>query len=249
MSRRLLVPLALPLLVTAAVLMAVTLNRTAALEPIDLTERELSLRPRSADNSVATMFLQWQQRTSRDGWFDCAKLRTLGLECDVPPADADAARRYGRRLPRQVFVAFELGGAAWDALMAERATELESAAQRGVPMRPLAVDDFRDRSSRLIAVDADRDATALRQRYPDARRFLITAAVVRIALISPPNEQPYLVGLIDRVDPGALHVPLDLAARLPRERGGPDAERRVRYRVSVRYGRRVEPFITAIDTR
>jgi hypothetical protein len=224
------------------------LNRTEALEPIVLTERELSLRPRSDDNSVATMFLQWQQGMSRDGWFDCLKLRALGLDCDLPPADADAPRRYGRVLPRQVFVAFELGGAAWEALMAERAREMESAAQRGVPMRPLAVDDLRERGSRLVAVDADPDATTLRQRYPDARRYLVTAAVVRVALISPLNEQPYVIGLVDRVDPGALHVPTGLAGRLPRENAGPDAGRRARYRVSVRYGRRVEPFITAIDT-
>jgi hypothetical protein len=113
MKGGLLLSLALPPLVTATVLIAVAFNRAEALEPIVLTERELSLRSRSDDNSVTTMFLQWQHPAGRDSWLDCAKLGTLGMECDMPSTHSDAPRHYARMLPRRVFVAFELGGAAW----------------------------------------------------------------------------------------------------------------------------------------
>jgi hypothetical protein len=231
MTRGLGVALALPPLVTTVVLVRAALNRGEALEPIILSERELSLRPRSDDNSVATMDLRWQQRTSRDGWFHCVKLRALGLDCSVAPGDADAARHYGRLLPRRAFVAFELGGAAWERLMAERGPDVESAAER---------------SSRLVAVDADRDAATLRGRHADPTRYLITAAVVRAMLVVPPRGQPYITGIVERVDPGALHVPTELATQLPSAGRASDPEQRPLYRVSVRYGRRLEPWIVAI---
>jgi hypothetical protein len=246
MKRSLLLPFVLPPLVTAVVLIAVAWNRAEALAPIVLSERELSLRPRSDDNSVATFYLQWQQRTSRDGQIDCAKLQALGLSCRVAPADRDAARHDGRTLPRRAFVAFELAGPAWEALMAERVKEVESATQRGVPLHMNADKDLRERSSRLVAVDADRDAAVLRHRYPDSSRYLVTAAVVRVVLMAPPREQPYVIGVIDRVDPGELHVPRDLATQLPPPTTAPEAER-PGYRVSVRYGARVEPWIEAIE--
>ena len=246
MKRGLLLSLALPPLVTAIVLIAVAFNRAEALAPIVLTERELSLRPRTDDNSVATLFLQWQHSTGRDSWLDCAKLGTLGIECDVPATQTDAPRHYARMLPRRVFVAFELGGAAWEKLMAERAREIALAPRRDVPVRPPADDDFRERSSRLVAVDADRDAAVLRHRYPDSSRYLVTAAVVHPVLMAPVKEQSYIVGTVNRVDPGELHVPTELAARLPRARVGSYSESRPRYRVFVRYGRRLEPWVTDV---
>jgi hypothetical protein len=246
MMRRLLLPLALPPLVTAAILTTAAWNRADALAPIVLSERELYLRPRSDDNSVATTYLQWQQRTGRDGPLDCGKLQAIGLKCRVPPPDRSAAGHDRRALQRRAFVAFELAGPAWDALVAERAEEVTSAVRRGPPAQMLADRDFRERGSRLVVVDVDRDAATLRQRYPDATRYLVTAAVVRAVSFSPTNEPPYVIGMVDRVDPSELHVPSDLAARLPPPPAAPDAQR-PGYRVSIRYGRRVEPWIVAIE--
>src|SRR2546425_170451 len=157
-----------------------------------------------------------------------------------------ARRHYARTLPRGVFVAFELGGAAGEKLMAERAREIVSAPQRDLPARPPADDDFRARSSRLVAVDADRDAAVLRHRYQDSSRYLVTAAVVHPVLMAPVKEQPYIVGTVNRVDPGELHVPTELAARLPRARGDSYSESRPQYRVFVRYRRRLEPWVTDV---
>jgi hypothetical protein len=246
MTRGLIVASAVPPVVTAVVLVLAALNRAGALEPLVLSERELSLRPRSDDNSVATMDLQWQQQVSRDGWFDCVKLEALGLDCGVEPGDVDAARHYGRLLPRRAFVAFEMGGPAWEKLMAERARDMEAGARQGTPVRARAADDFREHSSRLVAVDADLDAATLRQRHPDPTRHLITAAVVRAVLMAPLGELPYITGMVERVDPGALYVPTELATQLPAARRAFDPGQRPRYRVSVRYGRRLEPWIVAI---
>src|SRR5262249_19090429 len=117
MNRRLLLALVLPPLVAAAVFTEVAVNRVDSVGPIGLSERELSLLPRSGDNSVATMVLQWQQRTSRNGGFDCVKLQALGMDCAVSPTSSDAPRHYGRMLPRRAFVAFELSGPAWEQLI------------------------------------------------------------------------------------------------------------------------------------
>jgi len=78
---------AIPLLFTAAVLIDVRLNRGGddLRAPIELSEREVSLSPRSADNTATVVWLSWADR-----------LR--------PPREL----RGTRELPRRVFVALAI---------------------------------------------------------------------------------------------------------------------------------------------
>jgi hypothetical protein len=95
-------------------------------------------------------------------------------------------------------------------------------------------------------VDAARDAETLARRYPDGRTHLITAAEVRLDVVSFPEAQgPYLSGSILNIDPNAVYVPRTLAGELPlRER---DRGRPAPYQVTIGYGARWEPYVLAVS--
>jgi hypothetical protein len=124
-----------------------------------------------------------------------------------------------RSLPRRAFVALELDGPAFRALPIERE---------------------RERTSRLVVVDIDPDADTLARRYPNARTHLISAAVVRV-----PPEASYADAVVVSLEPQRLSVPREWAAQLPRYDPTPERVRQS-FEVEIRYGRNVEPWITAI---
>ncbi len=134
------------------------------------------------------------------------------------------------------------------------------------------VDAARESASRLFVVDAGLDAAELRRRYPDRSRYVLARGVVRIAAETAGGEKlatpAHLVGraMILLVD--AVQVPLGRRALLDSlvasDRKGlgaakpesPGARRRgpftgkqhpPRYRVHVRWGRRLEPWIVSVE--
>jgi hypothetical protein len=231
------IALVLPIWVTAATLASVARNRSGGREAIVLSEREVFVSPRSDDNTTAKLSLSWQPPSMRrDTWFDAEKLAQLGFDTRIEGSEL----RNQRQLPRDVFVVLELDGPAWRAFLQDRLTAVS-------PPRTerTIVDELAEKGSRLVVVDADRDADVLESKYPDARRFLITAGTARAQVVSMPNESPYIVGTVDRVMPQQIHVPREWAAQLPtydlREGRGS-----ARLDVDVRYGLNYEPWVTAI---
>ena len=238
--RSFVIALILPLWVTAATLASVARNRSGGREPMVLSEREVFMSPRTNDNTTATLWLAWQPPSMRrDTWFNADKLAQLGFDIRITGTEV----RNRRQLPRGVFVVLELDGPAWRAFLEERlASVAPPRAERTI------VDELAERGSRLVVVDADRDAAVLESRYPDARRYLITAATARVQVVSTPNEPPYVVGTVDRILPQQVHVPREWAAQLPPS--GPRAGRAIaRFDVDVRYGLNYEPWVTAIRPR
>jgi hypothetical protein len=238
--------LVMPVAFTAAVLGGVSWNRSAGRGPTVLTERELWLNPRSDDNSVTTMSIQWVEDIRGESWLDRMKLAALGFESDVDPDAPEAETYYARQVPRRAYIAFEYDGPAWEKLFARREAEArETQTDRGVTE---SLKLLRERASRLVPVDAGLDVDALARRYPDAQRYLIAAGVVRLIRIRPEKEPALLTGSVGEIDPRTVHVPRDVAARIPlagSSRWDPDS--RLRYRVEVWYGRRFEPWITSIS--
>ena len=236
MTRRwILLLLAFPIVYTAAALALVALNGSGGREPIVLSSREALLAFRNDDDSAARVSLIWHRGPfERDTWFGREKLRELGFDVSVDPQSPDAERHYRLALPRQAFVAFELDGPAWQAWLAEQEREDASAALR---------EEFRRTWSRLVPVDAARDADALIARYSDARTHMIAAAVVRLSRIAPPLETPFLSGIVANIDPVRIHVPRELAIRFPPQ----DSRAALGYSVSVRSGRRWEPFDVGVQ--
>ena len=206
-------------------------------------------------------------------WLGVEKLTALGFDCRVPPDDPNAATHYRKALPLERYAVLELEGASWQAwltaeseaiarLRVEATRDPDGARWLESRERQFAID--RRSRSRLMLVDVGSDPVELRRRYPDRRRTTVVPAVVRLTLdhtwnargerVGPPRVRGYVAGLLV----SDIHVPHSL--RPPLEALGPGALRgaawrftgepadapRPRYEVTVSYGRRLEPWLTAI---
>jgi hypothetical protein len=102
------VALALPILFTGLVLINVQRNRSGGREPMELTQREVSLGGGSDQNSGMTAWLTWSRNDQQAGrWLTPQQLEALGFA--LPPAiTASTLREYTRQLPRRVYVVLEL---------------------------------------------------------------------------------------------------------------------------------------------
>jgi hypothetical protein len=96
-------------------------------------------------------------------------------------------------------------------------------------------------ASRLSAVDAGRDPEELRRLYPDRARYIITPADVRLRYLHDAPEGEKLAGRVQRLLPPLIHVPRNHRALFTGVEGEPS------YRVTLRYGRRHEPWILAVE--
>ena len=97
------------------------LNRSGEPEAVlVLTERELRLPARQAENTALTLalvFERWRERgdgrrCASAGWFDRAKLESIGFDCSRP-VTAEHADYYRTRPPRATYAALEYEGALW----------------------------------------------------------------------------------------------------------------------------------------
>jgi len=208
---------------------AAALNRGGEPEAVlVLTERELRLPARQAENTALTLSLVFEPPRSRAreeliaaGWFDRAKLESIGFDCRRPVSAAHADF-YRTRPPRTAFAALEYG---------------ES---------PSPV-------SHLSVVDVDSDPAALRRRHPDRRRTAIVEATAVMMFVNNPGQPPFLMGRVAMVLPGEIHVPREwrtLLTSLQPDRedaASPPPEREPRFRATIAWGRRFEPWIANVE--
>ena len=225
------------------------INRRGEPEAVlDLTERELRLAPREADNTAIVLQLEWNDLEPRypnndaPSWFDAAKLASIGFDTSLPVTRENAAR-YGPE--RSVYAALENDGEAWRRYMDGLTSQQEK--------------DAASRRPRLVLVDVGTDASALRARYPDRRRTVIVPATAGLVLVQPRSgSKPFLKGRINVVYPVELNVPKELRSVLEpiRPRAASMADRQSgqiypvgepRYRVTVKWGRSLEPWIESVQ--
>jgi hypothetical protein len=280
MRRGLLVALAVTVAVNLGVLVGVARNRAGTPDAaLLLDERELVLERAPRENSVVA--LRWNLQSDHwpgidapafaPPWLDRGKLEALGFDCSVRPGDPGAQAFYSGALPRRAVVAFELGGerwrealAAWQRHAAEDVSRLLAARTLSPEVEPAyraAVATAPERFSRLVPVDVDVDPETLRARYPDATRYLLLAAVVRVR--HEPGRQggggPSVRGHVVQVFPERLIVgrevrgPLGtigptpvVAPHLPL----PGAIARIahppRYEVRLTVGRLLQPWVVEV---
>jgi hypothetical protein len=236
--------LLIPLAYTATAVLAARSNQATARAAIVLTQREAVAPYRNDENSATRLRLLWQSPVlPAMSWFDRDKLRELGFDVNADPADERAQRRYRRMLPRAAFVALEYDGPAWQTYLAA----VEETDLRVEPRPRSGTADLRQYATRLIAVDAASDAGTLARRYPDGRRYVITAAVVRIDVVPmAEGRPPYLAGMILNIDPNQIYVPRELAAALPFRTRDQDVGGPTPYQVTIGYGARWEPYLIAV---
>ena len=77
--------LALPILFTVLALVHVQRNRASGRDAIVLTQREISVSPRTDENSGVTAYLQWSEAERGQRWLPAARLRSIGFDLSVNP--------------------------------------------------------------------------------------------------------------------------------------------------------------------
>lgn len=262
------------------VLARVVYNRTSpATSELVLGTRELAVSWTRPDDSRHQLGLTFQGRWPDDNqvaiepppagrWArDPERLRNLGFTID--PALAPTVSPEERPGPRQRvgYVALSFGGTAfadWSrhqaaerarhaVATAHLAPQLASAVPTDAepPAEPPPEDDWTRRHvSRLVAIDVDRDPTALRARHPDPE-VLILPALFRltwIAVLDPatngvaPSPASYFpMVALDRLAVRRVWVPRGLREAVASL--DDPLERRLRLRVGASY----EPFLVAVE--
>lgn len=249
----LLAGLALIALVNGVILADVAWNRSALEAQVELTERELKfsgdLEP--DEDSGLSLRLHWEdgREWPGPGWLDREKLREIGFDVRVDPADPKAEEFYRNVLARKAFVVLEMDGDAWRRRIAKKERHLdELKADSYTPRehlenerRSLAAE--RSMGTRLFAVDSGQDPEALRARYPDRSRYLILPARFDLHHSSRPESHPaHLFGTIGLLVP-EVHVPLELRPVLDAARRGRDRP----FRAGIAVGRRFEPRLVSVS--
>ncbi|HVG08368.1 MAG TPA: DUF4824 family protein [Thermoanaerobaculia bacterium] len=253
--RGLLAGLVLIALANAAVLAGVAWNRRGEPEAtVILTERELQI-PWSAvndeDDTGLDLQLEWNARWAAGGRAPEGLPLTTLHELGFQP-------RAGRNEPpRTAWVVMEMDGEAWQRWIAkrrrqveeERRKEPESDCPPGADLEQMLVS-----GSRLVVVDAGRDPEALRRRHPDRSRYLVVPGTVHAREASPGAFE----GLVSELRVNSIHVPLRLrplldeivtAERVRRETStAVDVPPRPpRYRATVAFGKRGEPWLVNVE--
>ncbi len=235
------------LVANAAALASAWYNRSGGDGPeLVLTEREARLLPRDSDNTAIGLRLHWIDPgadRSASTWFDAARLATLGFDCRLPVTTEN--RTNYMQPPRSAFAALEYQGENW--------TRYIGSIQPG-PAR-----DSAETGSHLVLVDVGLDPGVLRAAHPDMRRVVIVPATVELLFREPAGRPPFLAGRVSAIFPVELNVPKSFRSELeglsvrpvtapnPGQvwRGLPLA-RLPRYRVTVRWGRSLEPWLTGV---
>jgi hypothetical protein len=163
-------------------------------------------------------------------WLDRKKLTELGFDLSTPANDPSGERRYRKQLPKPAFLALEMDGEAYREAL-KRMEEFATREPKAEVVR--ALQDEKEKNSRLFIVDAGLDAAALRAKYPDRKRFAIVHGKVWLRDWGAGSEP---VGGSAELDGGRLNVPLQFHPAIVREKG---------YELGVAFGRRLEPWVTA----
>lgn len=259
--------------INGAVLAGVAGNRSG--EPdavVVLTERELKLSHQEKENSSVALLLNW--RHFPDGepeWFNKEKLEAVGFDCRTPLNGPDATLRYQKVLPRRTYAVLEYEGAAWEAWRVKEEKKIETlvakvavgtATRKELAAAQKRSSWYQTSGSRLSPIDVGNDPKKLRQTYPDRSCYIITPAKVRLNFRAPGNGQPFapakLFGTVEQVLTDTIQVPRNKVGSLTtmqasRRRaeyfeGFNEEPHAPRYQVLVKYGKRCEPWVEAVQS-
>ena len=220
-----------------------------------LTTRELYYTGPRDEDSTATLRLQWRNsapeyRTGKildsdsPGWFDPNKLEELGFDVSVPAVSKSAQRHYEKARAREVFVALEFDGPAYQQWLMQNDFSYYTQIP---PAERLSIEQ--QTGTRLVAIDAGLDAAALRRKYPDGARVTILAGLARVV-----REPKFLRGAITRIATELINVPAGLNRQVDPRIANPswtytDQKLKIeppRYELTLRTGSLHEPWIVRV---
>lgn len=232
---------------------------------------------RGAENSGLALGLTWRVIEASAGgeayvggaygysggtpeWLDESRMRALGFDTAPVAESSEGRRRFERQQRREVLLVLELAGAAWQTALARaraNAARHEAAARANADSKEFADKAKRGRellkaeeesNSRLFAIDAGLDLSALRAKYPDRSRFLILKAHVRPRLDSR-ERKIHVTGYVSELAVPTVNVPYALRPGLepvlratPRTPGGLARP----FEATLAVGQRLEPWIEAV---
>lgn len=215
------------------------------------------------ENSGVTLKLEWrvvrtQASTSPNyydygfsyggdaDWLDRTKLAQLGFDLSRPLPDPLLVEDYyEKQLPRPAFLVLELDGAAYASVL-KRAEAQATDAKAKLAANPASAQlkaaahttqeilaKERAGNSRLFVIDADLDASVLRAKYPDRKRYAIVPGKIGLQSYGGQKRWGYLHGpsIAD------LNVPIQFH----------EATRAPAFEASVAFGRRLEPWLAAVS--
>ena len=254
---------ALVIVSNAVALGGVAYNRSGEPDSVlQLTERELPVQYWSwpdNENSAIHLDLRWRVvPTEKWGrgvdWLNSEDLRRFGFRLPPPDASWDEVRRFADQPAREVFLALEYDGPAYQRTLeltreelakaeAELAAESSDLTRSAVRSAKSQLESEQSRSSRLFVVAAELDADALRERYPDRKHYAIVRGRIGVG-IADGNVVPQIEG----VDTDTIRVPYAYRALVEHYAAERDyAEREPRYAATVHFGHRFEPWIVQLS--
>jgi hypothetical protein len=137
----------------------------------------------------------------------------------------------------------------------ERSGAIRLTDEQRAQLRESAYDSSWHNRSHLVTIDIGADATALRRTYPDASRYLITAARIaaRVDTYRDPPQISTLAGFIMEVMPSTINVPLPFSTIVRKAAEShstdPSSSWTPHYSVTLRYGRFQEPWIVDVKAQ
>ncbi len=245
----------------AFVLIHVRSNRSGPPDSeIELTAREVRFYGSGREDSSVTLMLTWQNPSAeyryspepvQDApvWFDAAKLKEAGFDLPVPAEAKDAERHYRNARSREVFVALEYDGPAWQEWL-KRPGPLSYVTPTLSADRQMEI--RRETDSRLVAMDVASSADALREKYPDRKRVIVLRGLARVVRDDIPRVR--LRGAITKLATDSINVPQPLSREfdgqgnyMPWTQNGGDIRiQPLPYSVTLAIGSHFEPWVKGV---
>ena len=241
-------------------------NRDNSGLSLTLDWRAIGLDPRDArvtPEPYLTFGEPFLAMSRTPAWLDSAKLASLDFEMDHPASSADGRTHYRKQIPKQVLLVLELDGPAYEiartrmnawAAREDSLFRANPGAQEFVRRAEFARTELLHEQrggSRLFLIDAGLDRAALRDRYPDRRRYAIVRGSVKPQVVGP-DSIARLEGQVMELAVPRINVPRQFRAafdsvqqmRGPRGQVGTSP-----FSATIAFGRRLEPWITSAARR
>jgi hypothetical protein len=183
-------------------------------------------------------------------WLDKAKLESLGFAASQLESIRKRGDRARAELSREVLLVLELDGPAYQTSLERVRRNVESQAAKGIKEAAelkKVLEAEQGANSRLFVVDAGLDLAALRTKYPDHARYAMVRGQVQPQLHSE-NRTPKLVGYITEISIHEVNVPFEIRKVfdfVPKTTGETYKPESPPYEVTINFGKRLEPWITA----
>ena len=246
----------------------VAYNRSGEADAVvELTEREVRMPYRygfymDTENTGLGLNISCRNCWGSPVWLDLDKLVELGFEPGSLEEDREWRLDYDKSLPRDFFLVLEYNGAAHQRAIANEEKELaeEQALladnpdneefEYRVKYAQSELDEERHRASRLFAIDAGQDRSSLRNAYPDSAKYIIMRALIRQTWEYDENEKKIWVGRIEDLLIDTINVPLEHRAifePLEDQPRNDQEDQSPRYKLSVAFGKRLEPWVLRVE--